>query len=578
MVTRSGNNTPLDCLLGFSQRLAARLLGLATRLGGALTSEEVNNAIIEQARPALDADQSILLGLSDDGLRFQTLCRAGCGPIAGWGSFPLSLSTPIGDAVRSRRIILFETVENWPAYYLPAANFTSLSGAFVAIPLLLEDRAVGALCLGYCEPRLFDAEERAFMLSAAAQCALAMNRARLYDAERSANLLAAEQVWRSQENLRLAVDAARLGTFYCEWPFNKIVWNDTCKDHFFLPHDAEVDFGLFYSLLHPDDREPARLAIDRSMAEHSEYNVEYRTVAPDGHIRWVNAVGRGYYNGDGVPIRFDGVTSDITARKASEAAIASLLQRERHVAGTLQRSLLQVPPVGFFPGLDVASRYESATADLDIGGDFLDAFRLSGGKVALVVGDVSGKGLAAAAKTAEAKYSLRAFVREYAQPSTALTLLNAYLCESIDVDGTGDQDGFICLTLAIVDTLTGAITLSVAGTEPPLLIGAGGTRQIPAGGVPLCINPNYEYTDTHAQLLPGDLLVLVTDGITEARLGSSFYGYDGMVKQAEAAAGLASATDIASSILESAHAFAGGSLRDDACVLVARYQPATTST
>src|SRR5579883_967322 len=87
---------------------------------------------------------------------------------------------------------------------------------------------------------------------------------------------------RSQADLSLAVDAAHLGTFYCEWPLDKIVWNDTCKDHFFLPHDAEVDFDLFYSLIHPDDREHTRRAIERALAQRTQYNVEYRTMSPDG--------------------------------------------------------------------------------------------------------------------------------------------------------------------------------------------------------------------------------------------------------------------------------------------------------
>lgn len=69
---------------------------------------------------------------------------------------------------------------------------------------------------------------------------------------------AQEALRRSQEDLQLAIDAARLGTFYCDYPLDRIVWNETCKQHFFLPPDAEVDFALFYSLLHPDDREPTR--------------------------------------------------------------------------------------------------------------------------------------------------------------------------------------------------------------------------------------------------------------------------------------------------------------------------------
>ena len=139
---------------------------------------------------------------------------------------------------------------------------------------------------------------------------------------------AADALRKSQEDLQLAISAAQLGTFYCEWPLDKIIWNDTCMEHFFLAPDTEVDFSLFYSLLHPDDREPTRSAIERAMAERVEYNVEYRTLAADGRTRWINAIGRGYYDDAGAPIRFDGVTVDISARKRLERELADAFQRE----------------------------------------------------------------------------------------------------------------------------------------------------------------------------------------------------------------------------------------------------------
>ncbi|BDI30574.1 hypothetical protein CCAX7_60080 [Capsulimonas corticalis] len=137
-----------------------------------------------------------------------------------------------------------------------------------------------------------------------------------------------ELLIRSQEDLQFSVSAARLGTFYCEWPLDKIIWNETCKEHFFLSPNADVDIKLFYSLLHPADREPTRLAIEQAMANQVEYNVEYRTLAPDGRTRWVNAVGRFQYHEDGTPKRFDGITIDIATRKANEEAIKRRAERE----------------------------------------------------------------------------------------------------------------------------------------------------------------------------------------------------------------------------------------------------------
>ncbi len=135
-----------------------------------------------------------------------------------------------------------------------------------------------------------------------------------------------EALRESKESLDLSVNGAQLGTFYCDVPFDKILWNDTCKDHFFLPHEADVDFDLFYSRLHPDDRELTRQAIARCMNERVQYNVEYRVVAPDGRMRWINAIGKGYYTEAGEPTRFDGITIDITEKKTRERALKLLVE------------------------------------------------------------------------------------------------------------------------------------------------------------------------------------------------------------------------------------------------------------
>jgi PAS domain S-box-containing protein len=149
---------------------------------------------------------------------------------------------------------------------------------------------------------------------------------------------AEEALTRSREDLQLAVDGARLGTFYCDWPLDKIIWNQTCKEHFFLPPDADVDIALFYSLLHPDDRERTRQAIERAQADRVDYDVEYRTMSPDGKSRWVNAVGRFYYGDDGSPVRFDGITIDISARKAAEDALKRRVERERFLSDLADRA------------------------------------------------------------------------------------------------------------------------------------------------------------------------------------------------------------------------------------------------
>ena len=140
-----------------------------------------------------------------------------------------------------------------------------------------------------------------------------------------------------QEQLEIAVDASELGTFHCDVPLDKIVWNARCKAHFWLPPEAEVDFDLFYSILHPDDCERTREAIAACVYGRKVYNIEYRTVSPRGEVRWVRATGRTYYKEE-KPVRFDGTTQDITDRKGRDEERKQLLDAERTAREEAERA------------------------------------------------------------------------------------------------------------------------------------------------------------------------------------------------------------------------------------------------
>ena len=133
-----------------------------------------------------------------------------------------------------------------------------------------------------------------------------------------------------QLQLELAVEASELGTFHCEMPQGKIFWNDRCKAHFWLSPDAEdITFDVFYSLLHPDDRERTRQAVEETLSEGKQYDIEFRTVSADGRIRWVRAAGRTFYDVIGNAVRFDGTTRDITQEKLGAEERRLLLDSER---------------------------------------------------------------------------------------------------------------------------------------------------------------------------------------------------------------------------------------------------------
>jgi len=142
---------------------------------------------------------------------------------------------------------------------------------------------------------------------------------------------------RSEERLALSVEAADLGTFCCPMPIGNIISNAKCKEHFWLTPDAEIDLDRFYSIIHENDRELTRLALEQAVYKHQPYDIEYRTVAPDGRIRWVRSRGRAYYDDNENPTRLDGITLDISDRKRAEHQLKETLAAERAARGEAER-------------------------------------------------------------------------------------------------------------------------------------------------------------------------------------------------------------------------------------------------
>ncbi len=273
------------------------------------------------------------------------------------------------------------------------------------------------------------------------------------------------------------------------------------------------------------------------------------------------------------------VVSDITERKSVEATLQAAYDREHRIAEVLQRSLLRSLPESEFSGLSVAAFYEFALAEAQIGGDFYDVFLIDDGKVALLVGDVSGKGLAAAASTAEIKYAARAFLRETLEPQTTMERLNDFMCEARQ-QGDWDSAVFAVLSMVVVDRATGQARIALAGAEPILLHRtAGEIELVQAPGMLLGIEPSHAYAQTEVTLLPGDTLLMATDGITEARRGKEFLGIEGLSRLLQDAAPQGTAQAVGEAVLRSVQQFVAGPegagcLSDDACVLVVQRQPA----
>ncbi|HEY9810770.1 MAG TPA: PAS domain-containing protein [Halomicronema sp.] len=133
----------------------------------------------------------------------------------------------------------------------------------------------------------------------------------------------------NRERFDLIIDASQLGLWYCDLPFSMLQWNTKCKEHFGINPETEVSIELFYDLLHPDDREPTRLAIEQCLNQGVEFDIDYRTIGQDGKMRWIRAIGKAFYDDNGIAHRFDGITIDVTERKKAEEEKEELLHRER---------------------------------------------------------------------------------------------------------------------------------------------------------------------------------------------------------------------------------------------------------
>ena len=309
---------------------------------------------------------------------------------------------------------------------------------------------------------------------------------------------------------------------------------------------------------------------DALFSGQRHYRQEYRVRLADGAVRWVGEEVQIDDQGRGRWVLV-GVCTDITERKAAEVVLAAAHDRDRRIAETWQHSLLHQSPGDVFPGLSVQTFYEAALEEFLVGGDFFDAFALDARRVALVVGDVTGKGLLAAAHTAEVKYALRAFLHAYADPGAALSHLNDLLCATQSQFGIGEVT-LVVLSLAVVDRISGEAVIAVAGAEPPLVLrAAGAADMVETGGRLLGVESGADYPIRTLRLESGDTLLMATDGITEARRGHTFLGVEGLAALAGEAGVTAPLREVCETILHGARAFAGGPLRDDVCLLLARH-------
>lgn len=256
---------------------------------------------------------------------------------------------------------------------------------------------------------------------------------------------------------------------------------------------------------------------------------------------------------------------DISERVEFEKQRQELLEREHHIAEVLQHAL--VPPQRHYEveGCRISVVYEAAAKEAEIGGDFYDVFDLGDGKIGITIGDVVGKGLYAAIRVAAARHSIRSYAFLDPSPARAMTLAN----EALSRDQSEDGAGMLTAIFAVLDTKDGTLTYASAGHEPSYIRDCEqGVTELDHIGRALGVLPGFAYTEAICTLRPGDMAVMVTDGITEAMNAQrAMFGREGVVHYLTHSAH-ASVEEVAWGILEAAKSYAGGRLRDDAAIVV----------
>jgi PAS domain S-box-containing protein len=211
---------------------------------------------------------------------------------------------------------------------------------------------------------------------------------------------------------------------------------------------------------------------------------------------------------------FDEETVALLRLAADRAGLAiartRLYERERAIASELQRSLLpkRLPQV---PGVALDARYLPGVNGTTVGGDWYDAVALPSGRVAVAIGDVVGRGIAAAATMGQMRSALRALLMQADHTGAMADRLNRF------ARALGPEAVMTTVVLAILEPATGTLRYTNAGHPPPLVVGPGGAARLLADlpSPPMGVLASPRYPEHTTALEPGSTIVLYTDGLVE---------------------------------------------------------------
>jgi PAS domain S-box-containing protein len=253
---------------------------------------------------------------------------------------------------------------------------------------------------------------------------------------------------------------------------------------------------------------------------------------------------------------------DLALRSATAVQNARLYEEQARVAHTLQASLLPDRLVEV-PGWLGAASYQAGEQGAEVGGDFYDIVPAADGHL-VFLGDVTGKGIAAAALTSLVRHSVRTAARFDPRPGAVLALVNDLLVEQ-------PRPAPVTVVCALIERAE--VTVAAAGHPPPMLRRGGRAREIGVHGVLLGAIAGQSYAEHSVTAQPGDTLLLYTDGVTDTPGAGGRFGHERLAALLDAAP--QGPAEILERIEAALQEFQAGTAVDDRAMLVLRFTGAT---
>ncbi|MFI5531811.1 PP2C family protein-serine/threonine phosphatase [Kitasatospora sp. NPDC051853] len=379
-----------------------------------------------------------------------------------------------------------------------------------------------------------------------------------------------DQGEREERRLALMQRLGRMGWLDRDLTRDEVTWSEEAYSIFDRePSEGPLRLEELALLAEGEDRRLLVEEVRRLLASGEPIDRTFRIRLPRQEVRHVRVVAESETDAHGRPVRLHGLFQDRTAAERTQRQLLehrqavlshqSQLAAERDIAARLQETLLPAPQqVLHLGGLTVDIAYRPVQEGLNLGGDWYSAIELPDGRVLLVVGDVAGHGLDAVATMALLRFTAKGMAVTGTPLPTVLANLNTLLLHTSE-----RQFNTATLVMAAYEPATSRLTWVRAGHPPPLLLRGGEARFLPSpDGILLGVAEAPGYQAATLDLLPGDHLLLYTDGLVEHPGEPIDEGLARLARTAESHAGAPAFVDGLVRALQD-----GRERRDDICVL-----------